>query len=634
MAREAPRDRVPGALSSSAVGKINRGIAVTARAFAARCLFVSLSCGIAAAAHAQVLNPQALSTVSAATCRLDRSDLGWSTGMAMTPYAWGRHPAMKKSQYHSGFIADPMHGAVLIYQIAAGEEVMQGVREGMAGRESVLKYITFNYHTKEKLVLGKDLGDRGMPRLYAVTGTQGDMKSYGYAGYAKGYLVYFIFSSDPKQPFDGTWLDRVFTTWLARFPNVEGAEALAVRVVPSMADSASEVGLIPATDQLPALLRVQGLGPDASLTVTIPGSAAAELRGGGTAGATVTLKADGGGRAEVQLFAKSTERAPKPYAVRVHIQSSDGKSLDATVHVGLAISFSDIEAIKGNELNKVRAPYPLLIGVTSRAHPDINLARYIERAEKSGAWGPLTLGVDLKTEWLNQPSDGPDDRAYWGTTSVYFHGQVKGNTILSANGEPNYRVESFTYPSVVLSSGGAHLYRVSGFPVVMRVADKSSAATARQGTPSREPWLANERVVVLAGNDPDGWFNFFQAGACALEPTSTEQEIYLGLLKTFPATAALTGDITGAAAIACNFAKGEYASAFLDFGKMLGTKYIERLAAPETFKTLTPREQQMVRAGKLLTDEVDKAEKDDEREKLKANVKKQFDEQMKALYPK
>lgn len=600
--------------------------------------FVTLAAlsALAATAQGQTLNPTALSTVNAGMCRIEKADLGWTSGMVMTPSPWVRHPTMKNSYYFNGIVVDPAKGAVLLYQLGAGEGVMQAVREGAASREAILKYITFNYHVKEKLVLGKDLGDKGMPRLFAVSGTQGEMKTLGYAGYAKGYLLYFAFNQEPSRPIDATWLDRVFFKWLARFPNLEGVEPLLVKVYPSLKDSASEEGLIPAADLLPARLNVQGLAADVALTVTIPASAQAELRASGATGGgkTLTMKADGSGRAEIQLFAKIAEKTAKPYTVAVHIQPAEGKALDATVQVGLSLAFSEIKAVKGSGLNTVRAPWPLLLGVKSLARPEINVSKYLDRAEKSGAWGDLTLGVDLKTEWLNQPASSADDRVYWGTTNVYFHGKVAGNTILVANGEPQYRVESFTYPAVVLNSGGEHLYRVSAFPVVMKASDKSSTAAARKGSASSEPWLANERVVVLSGNDPDTWFDFFQAGACALEPTSTEQEIYLGLLKTFPVTAPLAGDITGAASIACNFAKGDYASAFLDFGKMLGTKYIERLAEPGAIKGLTPREQKMVRAAKMFTDEVDKSEKDDEKEKLKANLKKKFDEQMKVLYPK
>lgn len=589
-------------------------------------------------AYAQTLNPAALATVNGGMCRIDKSDLGWTSGMVMTPYNWVRHPSMKNSYYFNGIVVDPEKGAALLYQIGAGEGVMQSVREGAAERDAVLKYITLNYHVQEKLVLGKDQSDRGYSRLYAVSGTQGEMKTLGWAGYAKGYLLYFAYNVDPKKPLDPAWLDRVFTKWLARFPNLEGAEKLAVRVFPSMQDLASDEGLTPAAEQLPAKLKVQGLAADVPLTVSIPATAAAELRANGaTSGRTITMKADESGRAEILLVPKVADRAAKPFTVKVHIQPAQGTALDATVHVGLDLDFTTVMPVKGDGLNKTLAPWPLLIAVKSRSQPALNLGEYLMRAEDQKVWNGLTLGVDLKTEWLNQPATSPDDSVYWATTNIYFHGKLGASTtftgtVLSANGDPSYQVASFNYPAVILKSGGEHVYRIAALPVAMKVSDKTGKDTQRKGAVTGEPWMPHSRVVVLSGNDPYGWFDFFQMGACALEPVDADQEIYIGILKTFPVTAPLVDEITGAASIACNVAKGEYAAAFLDLAKTLGTKYIEKLADENVVKGLTAREQELVKLGKMITDEVDKSEKEEERDKLLKNLTKKYDAQIKALY--
>jgi len=588
--------------------------------------------------RAQTVNPQALATVSAATFRIDKAELGWPNAMGMTPFPWVKHPTWPGSYHFNAFLADPEKGTVLTYQTMAGPEVMKALKDGSVNRENALAYITGNHHVKAKLSLGRDFADKGHPKLYEVTGSQGSMKTLGYAGYAKGYLVYFAMNWDPKTPLDPAWVSGIFFRWLDRFPNLEVAEVepLAVEVLPSMQEKPSDVGLIPAAAQLPARIQVKGLAPNTPIAVSIAAGAPALLRtsGASSGSRSLSLKTDGTGRAEVFLYAQPTSAHTRPYSVKVHIQPEEGSALSATVHIGLALAFAEIAPVKGDHVNKTLAPYPLRLGVRSQAHPGLNLASYLERAEASGVWSGLTLGIDLKTEWLNQPEGSPDDKVYWGTTNVYFHSELGGKTILVANGEPSYRVQSFTYPAVILASGGEHIYRISAFPVVMRVSDKSYAPNFRQAQPSQEPWLAGERPVVLSGNDPDGWFNVFQAAACALEPTSTEQEIYLGLLKTFPPTAALTGEITEAAGIACSFAKGDYAAAFLDLAKTLGTKYIDRLADPEKFKTLTEREKKMVKAAKTLVDAVDASEKEAERDTLRVNLKKKFDEEMRALYGK
>jgi hypothetical protein len=150
--------------------------------------------------------------------------------------------------------------------------------------------------------------------------------------------------------------------------------------------SATEACLIPASERFPAKLVVRGAKPNVPFEVGLPDNARGYLVWNGQRARRLIGKADARGEAEVWYHytpGKAPLAAPVQYEIPFAIA---GRTLRATVHVGLGIV---PDAIRGLQASTVREAsrentFVIAVGVRSAFQPGLNLVHYLESARQDG----------------------------------------------------------------------------------------------------------------------------------------------------------------------------------------------------------------------------------------------------------
>jgi len=569
------------------------------------CLFLFISPQL----KSQDYNKELLNSIPLSTVKFPTPQ--WESAMPMTLFPWVKKQLEgKEMNYFLENIVSPMQGKILLIQLAAGDAVMEGKRQNMYATDKVIDYVSMKKLAPKganKFDAPESCGRPEFPLLYHVKGKQNSMLSEGFAGYAKGYAVYFIASFTPQAPLATEWIRKSFFDWFSALPNLEttqidmsGGDAQ-IKMQPIYNVNIPYSCLIPASEKFPAKIEYHNQ-PEKPVEVILPADAQGELRYGDQKGKTLTIKTDKAGNFTCWFYytGNSEIKEQQNYEVRFR---QDNKTEKGYIRVGLGLEIDRFKEILGQEKKYVTStPYPILIQLKSKFLPGVNMASYLDKAEGLNIWNGNTIGIYVECNWLNKPADAANDAAYKGTCSINVY---NGNTtILGANGSKDYEANGIYYPAVRLNTEGQHLYSITCKPVIIKVADKHSNGDNYQEC-KNEKLGKNQNIVGLSSLYRDTWFNVFQDAACSLESTSEKQDITLNLVKMIPVYGDIANRITIGAGILCQFSKGNYGDAFLQLCDALGKEYIDHISSDKILPTLKPREQKLAKAAKNIKDILD-----------------------------
>lgn len=355
-----------------------------------------------------------------------------------------------------------------------------------------------------------------------------------------------------------------------------------VEVYPSAKLSPSNVGLIPASERLPARIVFSGAQAGDEVRFALAGKAAGELRGAGSAGESVTVRADSAGQAIAYYHYQSPGfQLLKPQTVGVQV-SCGGQTLPAEIKVGLGLAFDQLKAVQGQSY--ANDTHAFTLSVKSKFHPDLNVALYLASAEAARVWPNLHLGVKMLAAWVNRPDGAVADEAFLGTTNIVAGDD--GANFLVANQTPWYGPPGgkFFYPAVVMKSPGRHAYRINGRGAVL---DNDGVFFGYID----EPMQCNDTLIILNRDDPESWY---QSLACSLEASSDSQYLMLEAVKLVPVYGTIADQATTVGGLVCGVMQGDYEKSLLDLANWLGAEYLDNLMKPAVFNKLSPRQQDAV----------------------------------------
>lgn len=151
--------------------------------------------------HAQDLNKEKFNQVSS---NIFKFNTGWKDEMNMTVVPWiVKQFEGKTFNIFTEIHASALEGRFMQVQAVAGEAVMQAKERDQFAKGVVMDYVSMKKFAppgKVKFNEPEPCGKSDYPLLYFVTGRQGSMDAMGFAGYAKGYGIYFIASADNEFP--------------------------------------------------------------------------------------------------------------------------------------------------------------------------------------------------------------------------------------------------------------------------------------------------------------------------------------------------------------------------------------------------------------------------------------------------
>ncbi|MDE3144947.1 MAG: hypothetical protein KGL19_12375 [Bacteroidota bacterium] len=536
----------------------------------------------------------------------------WDGLMPMTMFPWVKKQLDgKEFNYFLQTNVTPIQGRILIVQAAAGDAIMEGKRQNNFSPDKVIDYVSmkkFAPKGKNNFAAPEPCGRPEFPLLYHVKGRQGEMQSEGYAGYAKGYAVYFIASYGNKEfPLTSEWVQKAFFDWLTPLPNLEmaqvqfGSNDTKIIMLPAFPKNiATNICLIPASELLPAKIEYKGL-PEKTVEVILPDDALGELKYKDQKGKSLTIKPDNSGSFTCYFYFTGKAEVTKRITYEVRFRQ-DGKTEKGYINVGLGLEVTRIKQVQGSfDQYAVNTPYPFVIQLKSTFYPDLELGLYLSNAEKEDCWNGNTLGLFADCEWLNRSADiTTNDEIYRGTCNIKTYGSFTDN-VASANDSPYYHAGGTVYPSIVLKTGGQHIYGIKLRPVIIKVADHF-----QKGKPylecNNEPLLKASTIVGLSAVEPDTWFNVFQDMACSFDATSWQQSVSISLIKAIPVYGKFAERFLTGASIICKFTKGNYGDAFLELVDAMGKEYLDHLTSDEVLPLLNPREQQLAKLAKDVKD--------------------------------
>lgn len=364
-----------------------------------------------------------------------------------------------------------------------------------------------------------------------------------------------------------------------------------VEVFPFAGPSPSTKGLIPASERLPALIACSGVAAGEEVRFSIAGNVPGELRAPGVAaGRSVSVRAGREGRAEAR-YHYLPSGTPLAKALTVPLQVGCGATPVAVeVKVGLGLAFDRLRAVQGQTHENDTHAFTLT--VKSGFHPDLDLWTWLFNAEQSNVWPDARVGMFLALSWVNFPVGAESDFAFNGPVTLVA-GEDRQVLLTAVEDRPWYGAPGGKdyYPAVVLRSGGAHAYRVTG----------RGAALGRHGTfldYAQERTTRGDALVILSKDEPEAWY---QSLACSLNATNETQYLMLEAAKLVPVYGAIADKATTVSGLVCGLLKEEYEKSLMDLANWLGAQYLDNLMEPAVFDKLTLRQQDAVLAAKAIT---------------------------------
>jgi len=600
------------------------------------CLVFSLILLNSIEVKSQDYNKELFNTLSVSNFKFPSPQ--WEAAMSMTLFPWVKKQLEGRDMnYYLQNVVSPVQGKIIAIQIAAGDAVMDAKKQDMYAPGKVIDYVSmkkFAPKGQNTFNAPESCSKPEFPLLYHITGKQNTMLSEGYAGYAKGYAVYFIVSYTPQSPLTTDWVSKSFFDWFTPLPNLEttqidmsGGDAQ-IKMQPIYNINIPYSCLIPASDKFPAKIEYHNQ-PEKTVEVILPADAQGELRYGDQKGKTLTITTDKAGNFTCWFYYTGNSEIKEQLNYEVRFRQ-DGKTEKGNIRVGLGLEVDRFKEILGQaQKYETHTPYPILIQLKSKYHPGMNVASYLKRAEEQNIWNGNTIGIYLECNWLNKPADAINDEAYKGTCSIDNY--TGNSTILSANGTKDYEANGVYYPAVKLNTEGQHIYSVTCKPVIIRVADQHQNGDNYQEC-KNETLTKNQTVVGLSSLYRDTWFNVFQDMSCSLESTSLKQDVTLNLIKMIPVYGDIANRISTGAGILCKFTKGNYGDAFLQLCDALGKEYIDHISSDKILPTLQLREQKLAKIAKDFKEYIDGSYDGKDKAEIMIKARNELKERVEQIY--
>lgn len=390
-----------------------------------------------------------------------------------------------------------------------------------------------------------------------------------------------------------------------------------IEVYPKMNETgdATDRGLIPASELLPAKIIYKTGQPNVQAKFSLVVNAPGELRSESQKGKIITVTTDASGNAEAWYYYTDSKVLKEPLEVQIIAETGE-KSKKAYVNVGLGLAFDRIDEVPEQVYEySPEKPYGFALSVKSLFFPDINLVQYIYNAHESKIWGSKQIGVDLVCKWVNKPDDAPIDEFYVGTTSILSTYLGRNTNFLSANRQPMQYYTKFAYPAVILKSQGTHIYQMVGEIAVVEANHPNRPVVAFM----KEKMLPTDAFIPLSADYPETWFKSF---ACCLASVDSEQKWFLlEAAKLIPTYGLLADAPATASSFICGMLNGDYEKSILDLACWLGGQYIDNLMEADVFNKLNRTKQNAVLSAKTAYLGLDIYKKKVELEQLRAKQK-------------
>jgi hypothetical protein len=404
---------------------------------------------------------------------------------------------------------------------------------------------------------------------------------------------------------------------LSKLPHNQSITEANLEVYPktTITGDPNEYGLIPASPLLPAKIILKTGKPNVNVNFALMVNSTGELRANNQTGKFLDVTTDAKGEATVWYYYTDTKKITAPVEVQV-VAEVEGKNRKAHITVGFGLAFEKISAIPEQVyIYSLEKPYAFALSVKSTFFPKLNLVNYLHAAHDSKIWGGKMVGVELTSDWVNQPDGAPKDSSFSGTTHISSTNISNSSNVLVANDIPWRFYTDISYPACVLKSEGTHIYKISGRLCVM------------QGDAPQMPLLGlmNEEqfkpdaIIPLSSDYPERWY---KSVICSLASVNSEQAWFvLEAVKLIPTYGMIADASTTASSFLCGILNGDYQKSLIDLASWLGGQYLDNLTESSVFNTLSKKNQDAVMAARLAYFGVDQVKKKGEVEQIRENQK-------------
>lgn len=582
--------------------------------------------------HAQDLNKEKFNQVSS---NIFKFNTGWKDEMNMTVVPWiAKQFEGKTFNIFTEIHASALEGRFMQVQAVAGEAVMQAKERDQFAKGVVMDYVSMKKFAppgKVKFNEPEPCGKSDYPLLYFVTGRQGSMDAMGFAGYAKGYGIYFIASADKEFPITKDWLINGFYQWLDRLPNLETPKAVifSLRIKPGIVATIDDkTAVLPATHELPAEIYFTGT-PGEIVEININNNQKGKLVAAEKSGSAIQVRTDANGKAECQFYYTGKDKLVSPLPIDVICRQGEHVER-GLIKVGLGLRVEKIKNILGSKSEYSKeTPYPLAIIWKSTFYPNMNIGVYLSEAAKLPGWNNRTIGATIQSTWLNQSKEQKPDSGYNGIGRFTY--TINNVNLVFPEDFPAYEIDKKKYPAIILRSEGQHMYEITCKPAIIPA--EFGAASLKNAIPiPGENYGQQSSIAALSTQYSDSWWQVFEDLICAYNNTNYKQDAALSLIKLIPVYGNMADRFVSVSKIVCNFATGDYGNAFFDLFTMWSGDYIDKIADDDFIKTLTPREQKLAGFAKEFKELVDRSKDAGDRAEINQKAAQAMKEKVDKLY--
>ena len=234
----------------------------------------------------------------------------------------------------------------------------------------------------------------------------------------------------------------------------------------------------------------------------------------------------------------------------------------ASVATGLLLEVKDI-AHAEQPSGVLQTPVAIKTRLSSLFYPDLDLEAFSSRFV-SPEGGGYEYGIKMEINWINQP----EKLGWWGyiksklsgssSTATVYNGAcaIDENGTLIAREQPAIEVGGLNLPGITIKETGAYFFTVNFTPVDL------ISGTEFEGPAE---FVGNKRYCFgLAVSDANA--PYIQFIACALNPDSHKEKVFLEIAKRLAAPGVVFKRLLPLADIACKLQSGQMRDAMLAAG--------------------------------------------------------------------
>jgi len=339
-----------------------------------------------------------------------------------------------------------------------------------------------------------------------------------------------------------------------------------------------DMAVIPGDSRFPARYQFTlrdpegGLLSDVELVVSIEDSNIARLDGDGNSGSQATITTDDQGKAFVEYtYLGDPPDGEEPFVDTIKVKNQS-LGIEEVFHVSIGLDIQVTKLTRAVDANQGNFPKTmgLRFQIKDNFHPELNLFTYFENLRNQTG---KEVGINLKIEWLNEPSpkfmdnfrtffpnlaNPPEPEMYNGDGNITIGDSSLQEIIIEALNEPNLEI-GHTFPAIIFPAAGTFWFRTIVAPVVLSEgSDPIHGASIWDIGPIFSATISEESESVL------------QSLACMFNPTSKQQFVANSLFLDNPLLTGLSiaggvpfvaVTVTKVAGIICDYMKGNYFTA-------------------------------------------------------------------------